>query len=56
MITIVALLTNHDAAAFDQFKTQAAAIMEVYGGRIDSAFRPGVSDSKAAQHVDEAMS
>ena len=53
MITIVALLTVRDADAFDQFERQAAAIMEAYGGRIDSAFRPTVTDSEAAQHVDE---
>jgi len=40
MITIVALLTIRDADAFDQFERQAAAIMKIHGGQIDSAFRP----------------
>ncbi|MFT7470654.1 MAG: hypothetical protein ACI8XU_000546 [Kiritimatiellia bacterium] len=53
MISIVALLTVRDADAFDQFERQAAVIMKAYGGRIDSAFRPGATDSKAAQSVDE---
>lgn len=53
MITIVALLSVRDADAFDQFERQAAEIMKAYGGRIDSAFRPGVTDSEAAQPVDE---
>ncbi|PCI78023.1 MAG: hypothetical protein COB20_06985 [SAR86 cluster bacterium] len=53
MITIVALLTIRDADAFDRFERQAIAIMEAYDGRLDSAFRPGVADSKAAPHVDE---
>ena len=53
MITVLALLTVRDADAFDQFERQAAVIMKTYGGRIDSAFRPAVTDSEAAQHVDE---
>jgi uncharacterized protein (DUF1330 family) len=53
MITIVALLTIRDADAFELFERQAAVIMEAYGGRIDSAFRPAVTDSAAAQRVDE---
>lgn len=53
MISIVALLTVRDADAFDQFERQAALIIKAYGGRIDSAFRPCVTASKAAQSVDE---
>jgi uncharacterized protein (DUF1330 family) len=53
MISIVALLTVRDADAFDQFERQAALIMKAYGGRIDSAFRPRVTNSETAQSVDE---
>lgn len=53
MITIVALLSIRDADAFDQFEVQAATIMKAHGGRIDSAFRPRVTGSEAAQRVDE---
>ena len=53
MITIVVLLSVRDAGAFHQFERQASAIMETYGGRIDSAFRPDSADSEAAQYVDE---
>jgi len=52
MITIVALLTVRDVDAFDQFERQAATIMEAYGGRIDSAFRPNSSDMQTPT-VDE---
>ena len=53
MITIVALLTIRDAAAFDQFERQAVAIMAEHGGRLDSAFRPSASGSTQSPAVDE---
>lgn len=51
MITIVALLTIRDEEAFEQFETQAIAIMKNYGGSLDTAFRP--QGSATEQRVDE---
>lgn len=53
MITLVALLTVRDAAAFNSFEMQAEAIMKTHGGRIDVVFRPNVADSRAEPQVDE---
>lgn len=51
MPSIVALLTIRDRDAFDKFERQAVAIMKLYGGVLDTAFRPKESD--AEPRVDE---
>lgn len=53
MISIVALLTVRDRAAFDRFERQAVVIMANYGGRLDTAFRPQAATSEQTPRVDE---
>ena len=45
MISIVAVLGVSDAAAFEEFESQAIAILRSYGGKLVTAFEVEQSDS-----------
>ena len=53
MMTIVVLLSIRSEEAFQRFEHQAIAIMAEYGGKLDSAFRPSLSDPLPSAGVDE---